>query len=224
MGQAGSLAPGDGYLCYDFCLSPGHSNEASYLAEVFGPLWMVKVYSFEFKVSMDAAVFHVLLLWAPQTHHLKALSQPQRGAGLSSQAQRAAHTTCPGVRQGSAWPRWPQGWAVTTLLSPQKPSCCFCCPEKMEEELRGDCSVRVGEWAEPVSQPGSAGKGGMQELSCPHTLSGTDQTCEQVEESARGQFIIQDEQDRVVYSYSAFHFVFFLASLYVMMTLTNWFR
>ncbi|NXD99238.1 SERC4 protein, partial [Chaetorhynchus papuensis] len=128
-------------------------NEASYLAEVFGPLWMVKVYSFEFK----------------------------------------------------------------------KPSCCFCCPEKMEEELKGDCSVHVGEWAEPVSQPGSAGKGGMQELSCPHTLPGTDQTCEQAEESARGQFIIQDEQDRVVYSYSAFHFVFFLASLYVMMTLTNWF-
>ncbi|XP_017691706.1 PREDICTED: serine incorporator 4 [Lepidothrix coronata] len=93
-------------------------NEASYLAEVFGPLWMVKVYSFEF----------------------------------------------------------------------EKPSCCFCCPEKMEEELRG-----------------------------------TEQTCEQVEESARGQFLVQDEQDRVVYSYSAFHFVFFLASLYVMMTLTNWF-
>uniref|UniRef100_A0A8C3D6R2 Serine incorporator 4 n=1 Tax=Corvus moneduloides TaxID=1196302 RepID=A0A8C3D6R2_CORMO len=64
--------------------------------------------------------------------------------------------------------------AVTTLLSLQKPSCCFCCPENMEEELKGDCSVR-------------------------------------------------DEQDRVVYSYSAFHFVFFLASLYVMMTLTNWF-
>uniref|UniRef100_A0A8C9NP27 Serine incorporator 4 n=1 Tax=Serinus canaria TaxID=9135 RepID=A0A8C9NP27_SERCA len=55
----------------------------------------------------------------------------------------------------------------------------------------------------------------------PHTPPGTDQTCEQVEESARGQFIIEDEQDRVVYSYSAFHFVFFLASLYVMMTLTN---
>ncbi|XP_042743933.1 serine incorporator 4 isoform X1 [Lagopus leucura] len=95
-------------------------NEASYLAEVFGPLWMVKVYSFEFK----------------------------------------------------------------------KPSCCFCCPEKMEEELRG---------------------------------AAQEQTCEQEEEPAGGQCVFQDERDHVVYSYSAFHFVFFLASLYVMMTLTNWF-
>ncbi|NWV65139.1 SERC4 protein, partial [Malurus elegans] len=125
-------------------------NEASYLAEIFGPFWMVKVYSFEFK----------------------------------------------------------------------KPSCCFCCPEKMEEELRGEggCRIHVGEWAEPVCQRGSVSEGGV-----PCTLPGTDQICEQVEENARGQFIIQDEQDRVAYSYSAFHFVFILASLYVMMTLTNWF-
>uniref|UniRef100_G1NDM6 Serine incorporator 4 n=1 Tax=Meleagris gallopavo TaxID=9103 RepID=G1NDM6_MELGA len=90
-------------------------------------------------------------------------------------------------------------WCVTALspftnlfpsLSLQKPSCCFCCPEKMEEELRG---------------------------------AAQEQTCEQEEEPAGGQCVFQDERDRVVYSYSAFHFVFFLASLYVMMTLTNWF-
>ncbi|XP_060116331.1 serine incorporator 4 [Heteronotia binoei] len=77
-------------------------NEASLLAELFGPLWMVKVYSLEVKEA----------------------------------------------------------------------SCCFCCPARREEEERAGPS---------------------------------------------------DEADRVVYSYSAFHFVFFLASLYVMMTLTNWF-
>ncbi|NXD31808.1 SERC4 protein, partial [Spelaeornis formosus] len=101
-------------------------NEASYLAEVFGPFWMVKVYSFEFK----------------------------------------------------------------------KPSCCFCCPEKMEEELRGECSVCVG-----------GGRACVPAWEChAPTLSQA-----------------PTRHDRVVYSYSAFHFVFFLASLYVMMTLTNWF-
>uniref|UniRef100_A0A8C6TI77 Serine incorporator 4 n=1 Tax=Neogobius melanostomus TaxID=47308 RepID=A0A8C6TI77_9GOBI len=78
-------------------------NEASYLAEMFGPFWMIKVYRYEF----------------------------------------------------------------------QKASCCFCCPQQDE----GGTTFRV----------------------------------------------LQNETQRLSYSYSFFHFVFFLASLYVMMTLTNWF-
>ncbi|XP_068961771.1 serine incorporator 4 [Petaurus breviceps papuanus] len=96
------LSAGIMYACVLFAC-----NEASYLAEVFGPLWMVKVYSYEF----------------------------------------------------------------------QKPSICFCCPNNLSPE------------------GGPSGE---------ETGSGAPQT-------------------RLSYSYSAFHFVFFLASLYVMVTLTNWF-
>lgn len=38
------------------------------------------------------------------------------------------------------------------------------------------------------------------------------------------QGIIDDEAEQVVYNYSFFHFVFAIASLYIMMQLTMWYK
>ena len=36
--------------------------------------------------------------------------------------------------------------------------------------------------------------------------------------------MVDDEEGAVAYSYSFFHFMMVLATLYIMMTLTNWYK
>lgn len=47
---------------------------------------------------------------------------------------------------------------------------------------------------------------------------------ESLEESGGASRAVDNEKEGVTYSYSFFHFMLFLASLYIMMTLTNWYR
>ncbi|KAJ8776909.1 hypothetical protein J1605_015086 [Eschrichtius robustus] len=143
-------------------LSAGIINEASYLAEVFGPLWIVKVYSCEIQPSLS-----------------------------------------------------------------------FCCPETVEPE-EGECQVRIRKcrFLQSAKEPSSAftkeDEGGGKRC-----FSSTAASSPFLSPGQRGGAARPANQEaapappvqaqQLSYSYSAFHFVFFLASLYVMVTLTNWF-
>ncbi|KAI4893158.1 hypothetical protein NFI96_020678 [Prochilodus magdalenae] len=58
---------------------------------------------------------------------------------------------------------------------------------------------------------------------CCFCFSDSGDDCED-EKTVGGQNVYYDEREGTVYSYAYFHFVFFLGSLYVMMTATNWFH
>eukprot|EP00794_Sanderia_malayensis_P013728 gene13728-15160_t len=47
---------------------------------------------------------------------------------------------------------------------------------------------------------------------------------ENVEEAGNGHKVYDDEADGVSYSYTFFHIMMFLATLYIMMTITNWYK
>lgn len=46
----------------------------------------------------------------------------------------------------------------------------------------------------------------------------------EIAEEVKTPIVEDNERDTVQYSYAFFHFMLFLASLYIMMTLTNWYR
>ena len=116
----------------------------------------------------------------------------------------------------------------------QKPSLCFCCPETVEPE-EGECQVRIRKcrFLQSAEEPSSAftkeDEGGGKRC-----FSSTAASSPFLSPGQRGGAARPANQEtapappvqaqQLSYSYSAFHFVFFLASLYVMVTLTNWFR
>ena len=55
-------------------------------------------------------------------------------------------------------------------------------------------------------------------------LSGTDSKSDGGQVERKGQRVHDDEEDGVTYSYTFFHITMMMATLYLMMTVTNWYQ
>lgn len=89
----------------------------------------------------------------------------------------------------------------------------------MYASIRTSSSSQVGKLAMTSN---SSSAGGSESTALTEGRSSGGDNVNEIEDN-RGR-VWDDEEDAVAYSYSFYHFMLFLASLYVMMTITNWYK